>query len=198
MLDDFKSVLQRLGAVKLDGSQQAMMPNSLNMAPNEKAGEIRDDADEMADDLESPSSRTRFNRRSPRISLSGRGLDDGEELDEHGRSRRRQSMAGSAVGRIGQRARNLPGFGFLMKSAQREAKKNMERNKKIPTTLDDDVERESGHNRLSPDYRPSAGLGRPSAEPEFGRTPTEAQSHESFDFITSALDTHHTTGSTPW
>lgn len=35
MLDDFKSVLQRLGAIKVDG-ETAMLPNSMNIIPSEK------------------------------------------------------------------------------------------------------------------------------------------------------------------
>ena len=35
MLDDFKSVLQRLGAIKMDG-EMAMLPNSMNIIPSDK------------------------------------------------------------------------------------------------------------------------------------------------------------------
>lgn len=168
MLDDFKAVLQRLGAMKLDGSQTAMMQNSLNIIPHEKAGDVEDDADERIENLDGSG----HSHRS-RMSMSGRMLDDGEELDEEGRSRRRQSMSSSAVGKLGIKARHLRGFSFMKKSAEREAQRNMERNKNIPS--------------MSP--APGVSPGRPSAEPDFGKAPTESQSKESFDFITSALDT---------
>lgn len=168
MLDDFKSVLQRLGAVKLDGSQTAMMQNSLNITPHEKAGAVEDDADERIENVNGSPYRSR-------MSMSGRVLDDGEELDEEGRSRRRQSMASSAVGKLGIKARNLKGLSFMKKSAEKEAQRNMERNKRIPSM--------SSAPGISP-TRPSGGR-----ESDFGRAPTESQSMESFDFITNALDT---------
>jgi hypothetical protein len=179
MLDDFKSVLQRLGALKLDGSQQAMMPNSLNITANEKAGDIDDDADEK---VEHVNGSTRSGGHQSRMSMSGRMLDDGEELDDEGRSRRRQSMSGSAVGKLGIKARKLGGLGFMRKSAEREAQLNMERNKRVSSG-----EKVSEEQRRSVDARLSVEPRR-SNEPDLAREPTEAQDDMSFDFITSALD----------
>ncbi|QDS74103.1 hypothetical protein FKW77_009722 [Venturia effusa] len=138
MLDDFKSVLQRLGAVKLDGTT-AMQSNSLNMTPNEKAA-LADDEDELTlhhhrlhiENLDSDDShRWMAHRREERVSLSGRILDDGEALDSHGRSRRKQSIASSTVGKIGVRLPHLPTFHFLQSRAERDAKRNMQKNSRF-------------------------------------------------------------------
>lgn len=135
MLDDFKSVLQRLGAVKLDGTT-AMQTNSLNMTPNEKAVP-GDDEDELnshdhrlhIENVDSNDShRWMAPRREERTSLSGRILDEGEDLDSHGRSRRKQSIASSTIGKMGIKIPRLPNLGFLKSRAEREARKNMQRN----------------------------------------------------------------------
>lgn len=135
MLDDFKSVLQRLGAVKLDGTT-AMQSNSLNMTPNEKAA-LGADEDEMntrdhhlhIENVDSNGShRWMAPRREERTSLSGRVLDEGEDLDSHGRSRRKQSIASSTVGKMGVKLPHLPNLNFLKSRAEREARKNMQRN----------------------------------------------------------------------
>ncbi|KAF2098752.1 hypothetical protein NA57DRAFT_75990 [Rhizodiscina lignyota] len=172
MLDDFKAVLQRLGALKLDGDMHAMQSNNLNMIPNEKAG-IRDDDDEHFEDIEaSPTDRTA--NREPRMSLSGRLLDDGETLDDRGRARRKQSMSASGVGRFGLKIKRLGNFASLRSSAEKEAKQNMERNKKIGS-----MEQHVG------------------TDSDLGRAPTESQSKDSFDFITSALDTSGSSNGSP-
>jgi hypothetical protein len=147
MLDDFKSVLQRLGAVKLDGTN-AMQTNSLNMTPNEKAA-LGGDEDELSpqhhrlhiENVDSSSSSKWMSpRREERMSLSGRVLDEGEDLDAHGRSRRKQSLSSSAVGKMGVKLPRLPGLGMMRSRAEREAKRNMEKNKQTDERGLDPVE----------------------------------------------------------
>ncbi len=162
MLDDFKAVLQRLGALKLTGNMDAMHTNSLNIIPNEKAGAVDDDC-ERSEVRDPQLSRTGHNERR---SFSGRELDDGETLDEAGRSRRKESMASSGVGRFGMKIKRLGDFANLKRNAEKQARQNMQRNKKMGST--------GGYTHTDSDL---------------GRAPTESQSKESFDFITSALDT---------
>ncbi len=100
MLDDFKSVLQRLGAMKVDGST-AMLPNSMNLLPSEKLGP--GDHSEVED--ANSSSRLRTERA---LSLSGRMLDDDEVLDSSGHGRRKQSMAAHAVSNFSLKIQKLP------------------------------------------------------------------------------------------
>lgn len=121
MLDDFKSVLQRLGAVKLDGTN-AMQTNSLNMSANEKL-EVGGDEDEHYAEYTNPAA------RRMRMSMSGRVLDDGESLDGDGYARRRQSLAVSTVGKVGIKMSKLPGLSFIKNRAEREADRNMKLNK---------------------------------------------------------------------
>lgn len=126
MLDDFKSVLQRLGAVKLDGTN-AMQSNSLNMSANEKLT-IGGDEDETRH-IEAHQSRTA--PRHMRMSLSGRFLDEGETLDEYGSTRRRQSLASSGIGKLGVKMSKLPSFSFIKSKAEKEAERNMKLNKRV-------------------------------------------------------------------
>lgn len=100
MLDDFKSVLQRLGAMKVDGST-AMLPNTMNLLANEKLSP--GDNSEVEDTNSSARLRT---ERTP--SLSGRMLDDEEVLDSFGHGRRKQSMAAHAVGNFRKKIDKLP------------------------------------------------------------------------------------------
>lgn len=100
MLDDFKSVLQRLGAMKVDGSS-AMLLNSMNMSPNEKLGPVDHSGVEDANS----SARLRT-ERTP--SPSGRMLDDEEVLDGFGHARRKQSMAAHEVGNFRKKIDKLP------------------------------------------------------------------------------------------
>lgn len=168
MLDDFKAVLQRLGALKLDG-QRAMLDNSINMTPDSKAGEGRDDSDEYHEDI-SPQrtpSTTRPSRDYQRTSISGRQLDEGETLDEDGYSRRRESMAVSGVGKFGRKIKRLGDFGSLRKTAESEARRNMELNKKASENSGGTTRSES--TMVPTDSNPSQ------------------EDKESMDFITSAL-----------
>lgn len=172
MLDDFKAVLQRLGALKLDGDMNAMMDNSINMLPNEKAGHGNDDEEERYEAVETSPSGITGSSREQRMSLSGRLLDDGETLDDTDRTRRKESMSQSGVGKFGKKIKRLANFASLKDSAEKEAQQNMQKNKKV------------------------SNLGPPAqTDSDLGRAPTESQSKESFDFITSALDAGPPNGS---
>jgi hypothetical protein len=141
MLDDFKSVLQRLGAVKLDGST-AMHANSMNLSPNEKAGLSENDE---VEDAEASSWPTTMRERMH--SLSGRQLDDDELLDDFGRGRRKPSIAAQAVGKLGMRIHRLPKLPTSQERLEREAQRNAQKNKTISETS------ESAHSE-KPDDRP--------------------------------------------
>ena len=132
MLDDFKSVLQRLGAIKLDGTE-AMQQNSLNLSPNEKAGAINDDYDVAhVEELRRRGANRKSVDQSHRHSLSGRLLDDGEDLDTDGRARRRQSITAGAVGKLGLKIRQLPRLPFSEGKSERQARHNAEANRHVP------------------------------------------------------------------
>ena len=100
MLDDFKSVLQRLSALKVDGSI-AMLPNTMNMLPTEKSGA----GDRRLLENVNTSAQLRTERTA---SLSGRMLDDEEVLDDSGFTRRKQSMVAQAVGSFRKKIGKLP------------------------------------------------------------------------------------------
>jgi hypothetical protein len=127
MLDDFKSVLQRLGGSKLDGTT-AEQETSLNLEANKSKSQTENS--NMGDSVHAKSTNSGSSHRQ-RLSLSGRLLLDGEDLDSAGRSRRRQSMAASAVGSIGVKIRKLNHLPFLHDSGGREARQNMERNQRV-------------------------------------------------------------------
>lgn len=134
MLDDFKSVLQRLGAVKLDGTKNAMQSNSMNLSANEKLA-IGGDEDETQ---YVEHNRPRMNSRQTRMSLSGRHLDDGEALDLDGTTRRRQSLANSGIGRLGVRMSRLPSLGVIRSRAEKEADRNMQFNKRCSHSTEEE------------------------------------------------------------
>jgi hypothetical protein len=157
MLDDFRSVLQRLGAVKLDGTN-AMQTNSLNLSANEKL-DIGGDEDETRH-IEHGSYLSHPAARHMRMSLSGRKLDDGETLDRDGRSRRRQSLSNSGVGRLGVKMSKLPSLAFIKSKAEREAERNMELNKRVSNCTEGDTSHEN----------------------------EEAQPWEALDFVTALTD----------
>lgn len=179
MLDDFKAVLQRLGALKLDG-QSAMLTNSLNMTADPKAGAGQDDDDEYHEHM-SPQ-RTHSSQRGShsRISMSGRELEDGEILDQYGYTRRRQSMATSGVGKIGRKIKKLGGLASIHKSAEKEAQRNMKLNK-IASEND-----EGGQHNASPQdsARSDSTMVASNDSPTHNAT---GEDSESIDFITSAL-----------
>ncbi|TLD36496.1 hypothetical protein E2P81_ATG02278 [Venturia nashicola] len=184
MLDDFKSVLQRLGAVKLDGTD-AMQTNSLNMTPNEKAALGADEDETIShehrlhiENIDSNDSRRWMApQREERTSLSGRVLDDGEDLDSYGRSRRKQSIASSTVGKFGVKIPHLPNLSFLKSRAEREAKKNMQKNVHYGER---DFEKRQG----SPKRFGSMSEGTGKGEEEEGEIPP----WERVDFITALMD----------
>jgi hypothetical protein len=147
MLDDFRSVLQRLGAVKLDGTNNAMQSNSLNMTANEKLT-IGGDEDETRH-IEAHSQRPGLAPRHMRMSLSGRILDEGEILDGDGSTRRRQSLANSGIGRLGVKMSKLPSLSFIKSKAEREAERNMKLNKRRVSHSTEESQ-ETAHNETQP------------------------------------------------
>jgi len=188
MLDDFKSVLQRLGAVKLDGTN-AMQTNSLNMTPNEKAA-LGGDEDELnpqhhrlhIENVDSSSSsKWMAPRREERTSISGRILDEGEDLDPQGRSRRKQSLASSAVGKMGVKLPKLPGLNLMKSRAEREAKKNMEKNKKCDEARQPDSGEASSQRQFGSTSEGTNGKGEEEEEEEI-------PPWERVDFITALMD----------
>jgi hypothetical protein len=126
MLDDFKSVLQRLGAMKLD-DRTTLKSNDLSMEPSLRTGIQDDDEEHRWHPEATADSRQNWARQS----ISGRLLDDGETLDSDGYSRRRQSMISNTVGRLGIKIRKLGNLSMIHSSAEREAKDNMEKNKRL-------------------------------------------------------------------
>jgi hypothetical protein len=182
MLDDFKSVLQRLGAVKLDGTN-AMQTNSLNITPNEKAA-LGGDEDELnpqhhrlhIENVSSKNERWMGPSREERMSLSGRVLDDGETLDDEGRSRRKMSLASSKIGKMGVKLPRLPGLGLMKSRAEKEARRNMETNKR---SSDGGVGGESSSQRR---------FGSSSEETRTEEVEEEIPPWERVDFITALTD----------
>jgi len=162
MLDDFRSVLQRLGAVKLDGTN-AMQTNSLNLSPNEKLN-IGGDEDETR---HVETHRPRIGSRATRMSLSGRMLDDGETLDGDGSTRRRQSLANSGIGRLGVKMSKLPSLSFIKSRAEKEAERNMQLNKRVSHSTEDDAH--DTHDRSQ-------------------RNNSDSQPWDAMDFVTALTD----------
>jgi hypothetical protein len=101
MLDDFKSVLQRLGAMKLGGTT-AMLPNSMNMMPSEKEGSA--DHVEEEEYIES-SSRLRRDRASRHL---GGVIDHDNALDDSGPGDGNRRMVANGIGKLGIKIHRLP------------------------------------------------------------------------------------------
>ena len=190
MLDDFKSVLQRLGAMKLDGTE-AMRTNSLNITPDEKAGAADDEYDVVTIDEPQPSpvskSSSERSSRSSRYSMSGRLLDDGEALDWRGRARRKQSFAATTIGRLGVRAVRLPRLPGRQSRSEKEAQRNMAHNQSM-------MDPEKGEGFASP----RRGNSNASRESKRSQRAAREQQHqqmlqkepwEQLNFITALEDT---------
>lgn len=99
LLDDFKSVLQRLGESKEDGTI-AMLPNSVNMDPTEKpgSGDHREEAGESS---------SRSGRGQPLNHLSA--VPDHNRLSQdHGDQYKGQGMASNSIGKLGIKINKLP------------------------------------------------------------------------------------------
>lgn len=146
MLDDFKSVLQRLRVIGLGGFN-AIDRNLFRAAPN---GTVHLQEEEGLEDAEPWSSSPSYRRRM--FSLSRRRLDDGETLDKYGKAGRNYSMAASATGKTGVKIRELIGFPLLLKSAEKQVQVSIERNK--PTL---DVSKSQLGSQSSYDKRESRG-----------------------------------------
>jgi hypothetical protein len=100
MLDDFKSVLQRLGAMELGGIN-AMLPNSMNMRP---LGKERS-ADPIEEEYAESSSRPRGHLASRHL---GGVIDHDNALHESGPGDGNRRMVANAVGKLGIKIRRLP------------------------------------------------------------------------------------------
>lgn len=161
-----------------------MQTNSLNMTPNEKAA-LGGDEDELNPQFHRlhvehvgvrGENGSVAGRRGERMSLSGRALDDGEDLDLYGRSRRKESIASSMVGKMGVKLPQLPTFRFMKTRAEKEARKNMQRNRKCG---------ESGSEEIQPKAR---GCGSFSEGNGKGLVEEEVPPWERVDFITALTD----------
>ncbi len=99
LLDDFKSVLQRLGAMKL-GETTATLTNSMNMMPNEKKGSVDHVEDERAES--SP------RMRRDRIAGPSGGMIDHDSLLDSGYGYGEHRQAANGVGKLGIKIHRLP------------------------------------------------------------------------------------------
>lgn len=97
MLDDFKTTLKKLGALKLQAAGGPQPNDGGSSSLNKSA---------LAAEKVSPWSH--LNSSDRRTSMSGRALEPYEELDPSGRGRRKTSWA--ALGRMGKKLHNLPGL----------------------------------------------------------------------------------------
>lgn len=98
LLDDFKSVLQRLGNLKVDGTT-AMLQNSMNLNPSEKSGS----ADHHHEEAFAESS-SRVRRKQPLGGVSG-AMDHDSDLES---GPGRYSTTANAVGKLGIKINKLP------------------------------------------------------------------------------------------
>ncbi len=94
MLDDFKTTLRKLGALKLRAAG-GPQPNDLVSSSEDKTA-----------GLHYENSWGHLNSRERRTSISGRALGTDEILDNSGRGRRKTSVA--ALGRVGTKLHALP------------------------------------------------------------------------------------------
>lgn len=120
MLDDFKNVLQRLGAMQVDGST-AMLPNTLNLTPTEKWNF----GDHIEIEDRNNVSTSPRNERTP--SLSGGMLDENELLESLGHGRRKQSMETNSVGNHSMRIQRLPDLPLSQINSQVVDRRNIDK-----------------------------------------------------------------------
>jgi hypothetical protein len=107
MLDDFKTTLKKLGALKLQAAG-GPQPNYIGFTSDNKSA---------GPGFENPWGH--LNSRERRASISGRALETDEVLDNSGRGRRKTSLA--ALGRVGTKIHNLPGLPSLSPSTWRHS-----------------------------------------------------------------------------
>ena len=101
MLDDFKTVLKRLGSTKMNLPAASGLPNTSSLPSNDKVP--------SGDRNEIENAARRQSEAGHRFSLSGRALESDEVLDLAGRGRRKQSVAArDAIGRVGTKIHHLP------------------------------------------------------------------------------------------
>jgi hypothetical protein len=99
MLDDFKTALKKLGALKLQAAG-GPQPNDPGSSSDNKSG---------GHEIENVWGH--LNSRERRASISGRALEPNEVLDPSGRGRRKTSLV--ALGRVGTKLHSLPGLPSL-------------------------------------------------------------------------------------
>src|SRR5438045_8457599 len=103
MLDDFKSVIQWLGALRVNGDL-AMLSNSMNLILNGLQ------LSSHCNDSNTEASKTKSCELQH---ISGQVVDDGDILMTGcSHERRKQSMTAHAVGRLSQKIRGLPSLPF--------------------------------------------------------------------------------------
>lgn len=107
MLDDFRTTLKKLGALKLQAAG-GPQPNDVGSSSETKSA---------GPDFGNPWSH--MNSRERRTSMSGRALDTDEVLDNSGRGRRKTSVA--ALGRVGTKIHRLPRLPSLSPSTWRHS-----------------------------------------------------------------------------
>jgi len=102
LLDDFKSVLQRLGDAKEDGTT-AMLPDSMNALPTQKTNS----ADHHEDILGGGSS-SRGERRHQSLDNLPPMAEYNQPPEESGDEYNPQGMAVNSIGKLGVKIRKLP------------------------------------------------------------------------------------------
>jgi hypothetical protein len=137
MLDDFRTTLKKLGALKLQAAGGPQPNDPVSSSQNKSAGP----------DCGNPWGQLNSGER--RTSISGRALDAHEVLDSSGRGRRKTSLA--ALGRVGTKLHSLPGLPSMSPSTWRHS---------LPTkeTIKEDVPLTGNITVISsvaPDERPS-------------------------------------------
>jgi hypothetical protein len=99
LLDDFKSVLQRLGESKQNGAI-ATLPNLVNTDPTEKS--------RSADHREEAGESSSRSRRCQPLDHSSAVPDYDQVSEDYGNQYKGQGLAANSVGKLGVKILNLP------------------------------------------------------------------------------------------
>lgn len=132
MLDDFKSVLQAVGAMKPDSECQIISDPKGMALGSPKRADAGYDSDDYHDAISPQRAPSDEHDAWGRTSISGRTLQGGETAERDGYSRRQQSIAASGVGKFGRKITKLGDIGAIRRSAEEEAIKNMRMQQKAP------------------------------------------------------------------